>query len=73
MRYEMWLKRLLCKHEWVLERWAWTTGPFECGEIFIEAVYACKKCGKTKYVYPPRELWPEYSDTYRRKHRQDGR
>lgn len=57
------LKRLFCKHDYVINRWHYTHG--QCGNepAYIEGYKVCKHCGKEKYFWAERgsklESWIE--------------
>lgn len=43
------IKQLLCKHEFELNRWHICHGPNAMDPPEIEAEYICLKCGKVSY------------------------
>ena len=58
----MFLKRLLCKHDYLLERWHWV--HFMEDMISIEAEYKCAKCNKLSYLYLRGEKAKRFDEYY---------
>lgn len=62
------IRRLFCVHSYRFTHWHWTHGPTGHDPASIEAEIRCEKCGKTRYIYPPRGSDEE---KYLSTHRQD--
>ena len=45
------IKRLFCRHDWLVSRWHWTHGPIGNDPAFIQIECQCGKCGKVCYQY----------------------
>ena len=48
------LKRLFCKHYFVVKRWHFTHGQLGNEPHFAEGFKQCKKCGKERYFWVER-------------------
>ena len=53
------LKRLFCKHYYVISKWHYTHGANGNNPAFLEVEHICQKCGKKTYSYPEQGSYEE--------------
>lgn len=54
------VKGLLCKHQYELNRWYVCHGLNRMDQVEIEVEYICLKCGKVSYVHFDISCMPEF-------------
>ena len=48
------LRRIFCQHDFQVECWHFTHGPYGNEPRYIEGIEQCTKCGKRKYFWVER-------------------
>ena len=56
---------IFCRHDWNVDKWRWAFSSTGDDPLFLEAEQVCRKCGRRKYWYPPRDTWKEFKTRYK--------